>query len=235
MHRFFIPDWTRHPGDTISLSGEERHHARVLRLRDGEEIEVFDGCGASCRARFELAASDEARARLIERLPERHREPPVAISLAIAPLKKDRFEWLVEKATELGVARITAFSAERSVAQPSARRRERWQQIAIGAAKQCGRTVVPLIDEADDLSAVLARGHRQPVLLHEAGPRQPLMSTLDPETSEVLLLIGPEGGFTNAELQHARAARVPIAGLGERILRAETAALAALALVGGRE
>ncbi len=231
MHRFLVPDWPEQRDSAIVLPGEERHHARVVRLRDAEEVELFDGRGASCRARFEIPEAGDSRARVIERLPEHHREARIDVTLAVAPLKKDRFEWLVEKATELGVARITAFSAERAVAKPSARRRERWQQIAVGAAKQCGRTVVPTIEEEEDLAAVLAGEHDHPVLLHESGPRARLHDVLPGKAESVLLLIGPEGGFTNAELQQARAANVPIVGLGNRILRAETAALAALTLV----
>lgn len=234
MHRFLVPNWAEEADGRIALPDAERHHARVVRLRDSEEIEIFDGRGASCRARFELA-DGEARARVLERLPDNLRESRIAIALAVAPLKRDRFDWLVEKATELGAARITAFSAERAVSRPSARRRERWAQIAVAAAKQCGRTIVPRIDEVDDLAAVLAGGHRHPILLHESGPRQPLITALEPAADKVLLLIGPEGGFTNAELQLARAASVPIASLGDRVLRAETAALAALACVGSRE
>jgi 16S rRNA (uracil1498-N3)-methyltransferase len=235
MHRFLVPSWTDQTDGRIVLPDAERHHARVLRLRDGEDIEIFDGRGASCRARFEPARAGDACARVVERLPDGHREARVAISLAVAPLKRDRFDWLVEKATELGAVHITAFSAERAVARPSARRRERWDQIAAAAAKQCGRTIVPEVDEADDLAGVLARRHRHPILLHESGPRQPLHTALGQGAVEVLLLIGPEGGFTNAELQQARAASIPFASLGERILRAETAALAALACVGSRE
>lgn len=235
MYRFLVPDWTDQPDRAIALSGDERHHARVVRLRDGEEIELFDGRGNSCRARFAIAAGGETRAVLVERLPERFREPSTAISLAVAALKKDRFDWLVEKATELGAARITAFSAERAVAQPSARRRERWQQIAAGAAKQCGRTVVPEVDEAEDLAAVIAGGRGRTILFHESGPRQSLAELLPAGDGELLLVIGPEGGFTNAELQQARAARITIASLGDRILRAETAAIAALAIAGNAE
>lgn len=232
MHRFLVPDWTQQPDGFIALSAEEGHHARVVRLHNGEDVEIFDGRGASCRARFEPGPAGPARVRIVERLPDRFREPRLLVSLAVAALKKDRFDWLVEKATELGVARITAFSAERAVAEPSARRRERWQQIAAGAAKQCGRSVVPVVDEAEDLAAVILRRPGAAALLHESGPHAPLAQVLAADAADVLLMIGPEGGFTNAELQQARAARIPIASLGERTLRAETAAIAALAIAG---
>jgi 16S rRNA (uracil1498-N3)-methyltransferase len=237
MHRFLVPDWTGQQHDTIYLPEEERHHARVVRLRDGEEIEIFDGSGASCRAVFETPNEGEARARMIERLPDRHRESARSVTLAIAPLKKDRLEWIVEKATELGVARIVTFDCERGVAKPSDGRRQRWQPIAVAAAKQCGRTVVPMIDEVAELGDVLAEPADLCILCDTSGSPAPLADVLAgaADDAAILLLIGPEGGFGNRELQLARAAGARFAGLGARTLRAETAALAALAVVGNRE
>lgn len=237
MHRFLVPDWTGQQHDAIYLPEEERHHARVLRLRDGEEIEIFDGRGASCRARFEVPKDEKAgevRARRVEVLPVRHREAAVAITLAIAPLKKDNLEWVVEKATELGVARIVTFDCERGVAKPSDNRRERWQQIAIGAAKQCGRTVVPQLDEVTDVADVLHAPADLRILFDTSGAPPPLGAVLAEAAgaASILLLVGPEGGFGNRELQLARAAGARFASLGARTLRAETAAISALAVIG---
>lgn len=233
MYRFLVPDWTEQGEGAIALPEEERHHARVVRLRDGEEIEIFDGRGASCRAAFEAPGGGEPQARLIERLPDRHRESELAVTLAVAPLKKDRFEWLIEKATELGVSRIAVFDAERGVANPSGKRRERWQQISAGAAKQSGRTVLPEIDEVGSFATMLAIESDRTIVLDPSGPHDPLPIVLiEAEAPDkVLLVIGPEGGFSNKELQQARSARASFATLGNRTLRAETAAIAAMAIV----
>ncbi len=230
MYRFLVPRWTEYADGEIALPEDELHHARVVRLRDGEDIEIFDGGGVSCRARFALPEGAEPVARLVERLPDRHRESAVAVTLAVAPLKKDRFEWLVEKATELGVARVAVFDAERGVANPSTKRRDRWQQIASGAAKQCGRTVLPEIDEVGGFQQMLAIESDHRIICDPSSPHLPLHRVLsaNPEAKSVLLIVGPEGGFANKELQLARAAHASFASLGERVLRAETAAIAAL-------
>lgn len=233
MHRFLVPDWPGQQHDTIYLPEEERHHARVVRLRDGEEIEIFDGRGASCRAVFEAPEGGEVRARMVARLPDGHREAARPVTLAIAPLKKDRLEWVVEKATELGVARIVTFDCERGVAKPSDSRRERWQPIAVAAAKQCGRTVVPSIDEIGELGELLAEPADLCILCDTSSSPAPLAEVLAgaADARSVLVVVGPEGGFGNRELQLARAAGARFASLGSRTLRAETAALAALAVI----
>ncbi len=237
MYRFFVPDWTNTEDGAIALPEEERHHARVVRLHDGEEIEIFDGKGASCRASFELPEGADPQARMIERLADRHRESSIAVTLAVAPLKKDRFEWLVEKATELGVARIAVFEAERGVANPSTKRRDRWLQIATSAAKQSGRTVLPEIDEVGAFTRMLEIGCSRRIILDPSAPHDPLHQVLSDggRAKSVLLIVGPEGGFANQELQQARAASATFASLGPRTLRAETAAIAAMAAVGSRE
>lgn len=234
MFRFLAPDWTTFPDGVVALPEDELHHARVVRLRDGEEIEIFDGRGGSCRAIFEAPQEGEPRARVVEPLPERHREASLAVTLAVAPLKKDRFEWLIEKATELGVARIAVYDAERGVANPSTKRRERWLQIAASAAKQCGRTVLPEIDEVGGFEQMLSIECDRMIVLDSSAPHDPLpIVLLDSEApSSLLLVAGPEGGFANKELQQARSASASFATLGDRTLRAETAAIAALAIVG---
>ncbi len=224
-HRFLVANWTDQ-SDGIALPDDEAHHARVLRLRDGEEIEIFDGRGASCIAKFEGATTVSVR----QHLPTNFREAQVDVTLAVPALKKDRFEWLIEKATEVGVRRIIVFQAQRSVAKPSARRRERWAQTAVSATKQSGRTIVPDIEEAKDLSTALARDQAERILLHESGEYPPLAQVLATATGSVLLAIGPEGGFSDEEVAAALEQPVTVASLGTRILRAETAAITAVAL-----
>jgi len=221
-HRFLVEDWPA--ASRLTLPESEAKHAKVARIRDGEEIEIFDGRGRSAVARSLGAAAIE----IVEQLPDFHREPGVALTLAVAPLKKDRFEWLIEKATEIGVARIVVFEPQRAVAKPSERKRERWHQTAVAAAKQCGRTVVPPIDEAPDLERAI-HGASQAILLHERS-QGPQLADIELDKS-LTVAIGPEGGFAEQEIAAAEQQGATIASLGHRVLRAETAALVACALV----
>jgi len=224
-HRFLVPDWLQQ-GTRVALPESEVHHARVARIRDHEEVEIFDGRGHSSVACFAV----DGIARLTERLPDRHRESATQLTLAVAPLKKDRFDWLIEKVTEIGVAGIVVFAAERVVARPSQRRRHRWQQIAAAAAKQCGRSIVPTVTEATGLAHALAGDTRDRFVLHESGEHAPLAAALAEHAADVIIAIGPEGGFTDSEIEQATRSGATIAALGTRVLRAETAAVAGAAL-----
>lgn len=223
-HRFLVPNWVEQ-AERIQLPAPEAHHARVVRLAESEEIEVFDGRGKSCVARF----APPNRATIIEQLPDHLREPSVLVTLTIPPLKKDRFEWMIEKSTELGVARFLVFEAERTVANPSDRKRQRWEQTAIAATKQCGRTVVPEIAQADSLEAALAQDYDLRILLNESEQEKTLGQLLVGTESNIQLIIGPEGSLTDNELTQATNAGAKPASLGPRILRAETAAITAVA------
>ena len=161
-HRFLAPEWRAQDRTEIVLSAAEQRHMEVLRIAENEEIELFDGSGDSCQAVFR-----EQRIQHLADFPRNHREPHVALSLVVAALKRDRLEWMIEKATEIGVCRIAIFDAERSVAKPSHRKQERWRQIATSAAKQCGRTVVPEICSSGDFSSY-AKEHYD----HKAAPPQ---------------------------------------------------------------
>jgi 16S rRNA (uracil1498-N3)-methyltransferase len=213
-------------GATLELDGMQANYlGNVMRLGIGAELLVFDGESGEWLARI----TNAAKKRMTLTVEQRIREPETIPDawLAFAPLKRARTDWLVEKATELGVARLLPVMTQRTVADRV--RLDRLEAIAIEAAEQCGRTRLPQIDQAVILKQLLER--RDPArplyFADEAGGE---VAATAFEKGAALILIGPEGGFTDEERQLIRSGdnAVPIS-LGPRILRAETAALAALA------
>jgi 16S rRNA (uracil1498-N3)-methyltransferase len=236
--RFFVRRGAIQDGQ-VRFEGAEAHHlARVRRLRPGDVVEATDGAGAQYRVRLDALGPREARGTVLGPAPGRP-ESPLAVTLAAALLRGERMAWLVQKATELGVARIWPMVTARAVARPPAGARDqppaRWVRVAREATKQCGRGVAPVVEPVASLAAVLARAaeHDAAWLFWEGAGAAPLVAPAGgarpPE--RVLLVVGPEGGFTPAEVEEARAAGVPATALGPRVLRAESAALAALAVV----
>ncbi|HET8644740.1 MAG TPA: 16S rRNA (uracil(1498)-N(3))-methyltransferase, partial [Vicinamibacteria bacterium] len=223
------------PGAVVTLPEHWAHHAReVLRLRAGAPVRVFDGAGAEFEATLETVTRREVVARLRGPVHARE-ESPLRLAVAISPLKGDLMELVIQKCTELGVAAIRPVITVRTdaAARPALKgtRQERWDKVASGAAAQCGRAVVPDVAPTVPLAELL----RQPfagrkVVLWEAPGQRPLRE-LAPQGDELLLLIGPAGGWENAEMEQIRAAGFDPASLGPRILRAETAAIAAVTAV----
>jgi 16S rRNA (uracil1498-N3)-methyltransferase len=229
--RFSVPH-PAEPGERIELDREESKHARVRRVAAGELVEVLDGRGWSALARFEGTTRHPAVVRIAETLPANHRESPLDLTLAIGLFKSDRIEWAIEKTTELGVTAIRPFESTHSLGRPSAARRKRWQQIALSAVKQCGRTIPPTIHPPTTWAEILA--DPAPVRLlccehDEAQPFSELAAAIE-RPSAMTVVVGPEGGFHIDEIRAALAAGYRAVTLGERILRAETAAVTAVAL-----
>jgi 16S rRNA (uracil1498-N3)-methyltransferase len=227
--RFFVDEIR---GSTAELRGEEaRHLTRVLRVEAGQRFEISDNENAY------LAEIEQARGELVVfRVIEPLASPPmpVRITLCGALIKFDRFEWMVEKATELGVERILPVETARSekgLLEASRKRIERWERIARESSQQARRVRAPEILEAVRFSEALktAADHRY-FLEETAAP--PLLHEIPEERHDtVALLIGPEGGWTDTERAHARGAGWSAVSLGPQVLRAETAASAALAVV----
>lgn len=211
---------------SVSLAGAELRHLRtVLRLAPGDRVEVFDGEG---RGHLAEIVSLEARAgelRVLEPIGS-ERESTLALTLAVGLSRGAKLDWVIEKATELGVTTILPFASERS--QTRGERSDRWRRIADAAAAQSGRVRCPEIAPVasfDDMLATAPGEHR--ILCWERGTRP----IADGETRRsVLVATGPEGGFSDGEAERAAAAGFVLAGLGPRILRAESAAIAAVAL-----
>lgn len=223
-------------GMPCTLGGAAARHIRlVLRLRAGDPLVLFDGRGGEYDARIEICGRDEMRVavgahRAIER------ESPLAITLLQGISRGERMDLVVQKSTELGVARIVPIAAERSVvhldARQTGRRLEHWRGIAIAACEQCGRNRVPEIERSQTLAEALRRleprGAR--LLLHAEGAEALLPAALR-DARAATLLIGPEGGFTEAERTLAAHHGFAAHRFGPRVLRTETAALAALTVL----
>ncbi|MFO7899887.1 MAG: 16S rRNA (uracil(1498)-N(3))-methyltransferase [Planctomycetota bacterium] len=231
IERFFIEHAPQ--GEQVSLSEDESHHLRrVRRLQPGDEVVLFDGSGTDYVGRIESFGRGRARIR-IERTEAPGRELGVAVTLAVALVKKRAMAQLVDQCTQLGVARLTPIVCEWSVVRPGGSKLGRWRRIAIEACKQCERSVVPEIAEPVPLDVVLAEVPRydRAVMGATRSGSEPLGSMDLPLAGRVLCLIGPEGGFTDAEIEAAVDAGCTLASLGRSVLRTETAAAAAMAVI----
>jgi 16S rRNA (uracil1498-N3)-methyltransferase len=231
--RWIADTWT---DNTAALHGEQAHHlSRVLRAQPGMEFDVVAG-GRAWLSRITSIDRDSVHFILVQEL---ETAPALPVTLLLSIFKFDRMEWAIEKAVELGASRIVPVLAERTekhLAQAAAKRVERWRRIAVEAAKQSRRSDLPEIADPARLVNVLAgsEGASLRILLSEAEEDQPLLRILERDqagSSEIMLAIGPEGGWTNGEMAQFRDAGWYSASLGPRILRVETAAIAALAIV----
>lgn len=222
------------PGASVALPAVAAHHvARVLRLREGDPLVLFDGRGGEWTAAIAHIRKDEVHAALGS-FDGADREPPLDVTLVQAVPAADKMDWIVQKCTELGVAAIRPVAAKRSVIRLSGERMERrvrhWCGVAVAACEQCGRNRVPAVAPIVDLPQYLAslpedNGMRL-LLAPEAGRR---VAELRPPAGPVTLLAGPEGGFDGDELLAAASVGFQAVTLGPRVLRTETAGLAAVA------
>ena len=237
MPRFFIPQENIH-GDRGVVQGDElRHLRRVLRLAPGDGITVFDDAGREHEAVIRSFGSESAEIEIIASR-EPQRESALDLTLALGLTKGDKMDFVVEKATELGVGRMVPFASTHSVAQldpARARTRQaRWQRIALSAAKQCGRTRVPEILQLCEFRDLVRRPWPDTLklLFWEKEGRRSLRQVQGKrgEAGSVLVVIGPEGGFSPEEARDAEAGGFEMISLGRRILRAETAAVTAVSL-----
>jgi 16S rRNA (uracil1498-N3)-methyltransferase len=230
--RFFVPEIRR---NTAELTGADAEHlVRVLRADAGQVYEISDNNDLFL-AEIETARKSVVSFRILEKLPS----PPksVHICLVAALFKFDRFEWLVEKATELGVSQIQPFSAvrtERGLAEASQKRRQRWEKIALEASQQSRRVHLPEIGETFRFAKALQLDATVRLMLDEDPGAMPIFQSLPVERSysdRVALLLGPEGGWTDDERAQALEAGWKPVSLGHTILRAETAGIAVLAVI----
>jgi len=223
-------------GAEAVLEGDRaRYLGRVLRLRIGDEIAVFDGSGREWSATIPAMSKSTATVALGERL-ESATESPLRIHLVQGISRGERMDYVVQKATELGVTRITPVLTDYGVVRlddtRAAKRREHWEGVAASACEQCGRRRPPLIDTPLPLKnwfGAKPAGADVDLVL-APGARTPLARVPAPQT-KACMLIGPEGGFSPTEYEDADVAGFEAVSLGPRILRTETAAAAALAVM----
>ncbi|HMV55495.1 MAG TPA: 16S rRNA (uracil(1498)-N(3))-methyltransferase [Rhodocyclaceae bacterium] len=235
--RFFCAEPMR-VGSALQLPPEIAHHAvRVLRLRAGAPIVLFDGSGGEYRAR--LRTEGRVATALVEAYDPVERESPLGLVLVQALPAGDKLDWIVEKAVELGVSAIVPVVAERSVVRLSGERAEKrlahLRGVARAACEQCGRNRVPVVEPIEALGTCLSRSRDWPGLRVVLSP-EGAASVAGPPSAprKVALLVGPEGGWSDAELKAIRVAGWEALALGTRILRTETAGLAALAVMQAR-
>lgn len=236
MARFFMAGGTFGKGGTILLTGADAEHARVLRLKVGERIVVCDGKGADRHCTVTRVTKDAVEAEVGETVPCPG-EPDITVTiLAGLPKQGERGDYVVQKCTECGAARIMFFLSRRCVARPVCsgfeKKRERWRRIAEEAAKQSGRGIIPEVDILADFPAALDAAIKTelPLFLYETGERTPLKAAIEGAGAfrTAALITGPEGGFEPFEAELAAKLGFQICSMGPRILRCETAPAAAL-------
>ena len=228
------------PGSLVELPPETASHlARVLRARSGDELILFNGDGREFNGSIETVRGSRVSASVGDGRPV-DRESPLAITLIQCVPRGDRMDFVVQKATELGVARIVPVLSQRSVVRLDKSQAEskvvHWRAVAVSACEQCGRNRLPAIEAAQPLLNYLGEsapstGPRwvlEPETAPQAGASAPRDGAVDAPITGAEIAIGPEGGFTSEELEAFRVAGFTQVGLGPRVLRAETAAIAAV-------
>ncbi|MFC7440636.1 16S rRNA (uracil(1498)-N(3))-methyltransferase [Laceyella putida] len=235
MQRYFIAQ-EQIMETTIRLVGEDVHHIKnVMRNKPGDQIICCAGQGIDYLVEIESLDSSEVMTRIVERMPSKG-EPRTKILLAQSLPKGDKLEWILQKGTELGASAFLPFSSERSIVKLDARKidkkKERWDRIVKEAAEQAHRGAVPTVATPLSWKALLQEITKRECawIAYEKGGL-PLAEAIGSAADEILFIVGPEGGFTEAEIQEAKeAGAVPIS-LGSRILRTETAPLMALSCI----
>lgn len=239
MPRFFLPRVNIEGRRGIISGAELDHLSRVLRLRPGDTITVFDDEGWEHQAAIRALTSEHGEIEIQESC-RAGRESPLAITLALGLTKGEKMDFVIEKATELGVHSIVPFTSEFTVpkldARKVAQRSERWRKIALSAAKQSGRTRVPAIEPLQPFAALLSDGPAREelrLLFWEKENARTLgrVQAERQQVSQITVVVGAEGGFSDKEVEQSARQDFLTVGLGPRILRAETAAVVALSLV----
>ena len=234
MPRFFI-DVPLATGDTYTIDGgDARHIAGALRMTAGETLTLCDGKGQDYACTL-TAVERDAVTVTVDAVTANASEPTLAVTLYMGLPKADKLEWIIQKAVELGVNTIVPVVTARSIAKvdgkDAEKKRVRWQKIAAEAAGQSGRGVIPAVELPLTFKQALPRLATENTLLCYEGGGQPIGRLVTPEDTTLSLVVGPEGGFDPAEVEAVQAAGGRIATLGPRILRCETAPIAALAVV----
>jgi len=220
--RFFVADLV---ASRVELTDEEAHHLiHVLRLGEGDAVALFDGNGHAANATVARIGSDVVEFEIGS--PLETNESPIALTLGVAVPKGDTMSLIVQKLTELGVATIQPLVSDNSEMPGNAvmKHLERWQRISLEAAKQCGRSQLPCIENPKPFEA-LARPDAMVLT-----PGAPPLDSSEKLSTNPVVLVGPEGGWSAPELRLAKNRQLTVFGLGPRTMRTETAAIAAATL-----
>lgn len=235
MPRFFVDTSVRDQQCAV-LTGENAAHAKVLRLRKGDEVTLCDGEGTDFACEITDISPDQVCLVIHHQAPSES-EPKIFASIYMGFSKGDKLEHVIQKATELGAAEIVAFPSSRCVAKYDEKSLQkklpRWQKIAASAAEQSGRGRIPQVLTVGSYKEALERASQsdKAIFFYENEQAHTLTASLQAEFSTIALMTGPEGGFSEEEAQMASKCGLEICTLGKRILRCETAPLCALSAV----
>ena len=224
MRRFFVSIPEDSPSRIDFDREESVHIQRVLRLSEGDEINVFDGIGNEYRCLLEEFQGKSASARVVERVAPSAKESPLVLTLGVTLTPIDKFELVIQKSVELGVSAIVPLSTIRSEvrAKTANKKLERWRKIIIEASKQCGRATLMKISQPQGFESFVETAEGVKIMFSERGGSSFAEIGLD---KNITALVGPKGGWDDSELEFARDNNFSIVTFGGRILRAETAAI----------
>lgn len=235
MHRFFIPQL--YAAEMIIKDVDAKHISKVLRMQPGDKIQIVSDDGVTAIAEIVSLQADNVVVRCLEKLAESH-EPSVKITLAQGLAKGEKMDFIIQKAVEMGASSIVPVAMEHSVVRlegaKADKKVERWQKIAEAAAKQSKRDIIPQVQPVQTMQQMLTNNDLQhKIIAYECEDRLGLKTALQScdKLQELLLIIGPEGGISEFELELARKNGAVPVSLGKRILRAETAGVVALSAI----
>ena len=238
MHRFFVPQLYN---EEMYIEGvNARHISKVLRMQPGDKLQIVSDDGVSAMAEITAIASERVSVRCLEKLAESH-EPRVRLVLAQGLAKGEKMDFIIQKAVEMGAYSVIPVAMEHSVVRlngaKAAKKVERWQKIAESAAKQSKRDIITQVQQVQSMAEMLANCDcTTKIIAYECEDRLSLKAALKAAEAaggikELLLIIGPEGGISEGELELAQQAGAVPVSLGRRILRAETAGLVAISAI----
>lgn len=235
MHRFFIPQL--YAAEMVIKDVDAKHISKVLRMQPGDKIQIVSDDSVTAIAEIVSLQADNVVVKCLEKLAESH-EPSVKITLAQGLAKGEKMDFIIQKAVEMGASSIVPVAMEHSVVRlegaKADKKVERWQKIAEAAAKQSKRDIIPQVQHVQTMQQMLANNDLQhKIIAYECEDRLGLKTALQScdNLQELLLIIGPEGGISEFELELARKNGAVPVSLGKRILRAETAGVVALSAI----
>ncbi|MDK2976699.1 MAG: rRNA (uracil1498-N3)-methyltransferase [Candidatus Marinimicrobia bacterium] len=224
-HYVFVPEWSPEMS-TVDIQDEEHHHlSRVLRVRAGQQICILNGKGAGAKAELMEITQIRTRCQVIQLL-EPLNSPAIQVHLAVGIIRRPRWEWLLEKAVELGVRKIIPLKSRYTVREHY--RPDRDKKIMISALKQCGRYTLPELEREMDFTMAVHQRRGKGIILHQEYDI-PYLREVSGVKDEITLFVGPEGGFSDEEILYAEQEGVYKAHMGTVRLRTETAAINAVA------